>query len=87
VYTPAEIFADLLAGMIQHVHCRLRRAMDGVTLLIDSTGIALNGLSEDWARFSAEVCGANRPGGPDMMRLFRCRSQEACQTAVGQARP
>ena len=86
MYTPAEIFADLLGGMIQHVHCRLRRAMDGVTLLIDSTGIALNGLSEDWARFSAEVCGANRPGGP-MTRPFQWRSQEACQTAVGQARP
>jgi hypothetical protein len=55
---PAEIFADLLGGMIRHVHRRLRQAMDGLTLLIDSTGMALNRLSDDWARFSAEVCGA-----------------------------
>jgi hypothetical protein len=55
---PAGIVADLLGVMIQHAHRRLRQAMEGVTLLIDSTSLALNRLSEDWARFSAELCGA-----------------------------
>jgi hypothetical protein len=54
---PAEIFSDLLGVMIQHSHRTLRQLMDGVTLLIDSTSVALNALS-GWARFSATVCGA-----------------------------
>jgi hypothetical protein len=54
---PVAIFADLLAAMIQRAHRKLRQSMDGVTYLIDSTGLALNALSK-WARFSAKVCGA-----------------------------
>jgi hypothetical protein len=57
-YRPAEIFSDLLGEMIQKSHRKLRKAMDGVTLLVDSTGLALNALSSDWAQFSATVCGA-----------------------------
>ena len=57
-YRPAEIFTDLLGVMIQHVHPRLRQAMDGLTYLIDSTSLPLNRLSDHWARFSDEVCGA-----------------------------
>ena len=55
---PVEIFADLLAVMIQRSHRKLRQSMDGVTYLIDSTGLALNALSSRWAQFSAKVCGA-----------------------------
>lgn len=55
---PAEIFSDLLGVMIQRSHRKLRQSMDGVTSLIDSTGVALNALSRGWAQFSAKVCGA-----------------------------
>jgi len=55
---PVEIFADLLAVMIQRSHRKLRQSMDCVTYLIDSTGLALNALSSGWAQFSAKVCGA-----------------------------
>ena len=55
---PAAVFSDLLGVLIQRAHRRLRRSMDGLTCLIDSTGLALNGLSRRWARFPAKVCGA-----------------------------
>lgn len=55
---PAEIVTDLLGVMIQRCHRKLRQAMGGLTLLIDSTSMSLNALSEDWARFSDEVCDA-----------------------------
>jgi Transposase DDE domain/Domain of unknown function (DUF4372) len=57
-HRPVEIFSDLLAVMIQRSHRKLRQSMDGVTYLIDSTGLALNALSRGWAQFSAKVCGA-----------------------------
>jgi len=55
---PSALFADLLATMIKRTHRGLRRKMAETTYLIDSTGLPLNGLSEDWARFSTGVCGA-----------------------------
>jgi hypothetical protein len=55
---PSALFADLLAMMIKRAHRGLRRKMAEATYLIDSTGLPLSGLSEDWARFSAGVCGA-----------------------------
>jgi hypothetical protein len=55
---PAAIFAALLAVTIQRSHRRLRQSMEGVTYLIDSTGLVLNALSSRWAQFSAKVCGA-----------------------------
>jgi hypothetical protein len=55
---PVEIFSDPLTVMIQRSHRKLRQSMDGVTYLIDSTGVALNALSSGWAQFSAKVCGA-----------------------------
>ncbi len=39
---PVGVFTALLGGMIQSAHRRLRRTMDGVSYLIDSTGLALN---------------------------------------------
>lgn len=57
-HRPAAIFSDLLAATIQRSHRTLRRSLEGVTYLIDSTGLVLNALSRHWAQFSAKVCGA-----------------------------
>jgi hypothetical protein len=55
---PVAVFADLLGVLIQRAHRTLRRSMDGLTYLIDSTSLPLNALSRGWARFSAHMCGA-----------------------------
>jgi IS4 transposase len=55
---PSALFADLLVTLIERAHRGLRRKMAETTYLIDSTSLPLNGLSEDWARFSTGVCGA-----------------------------
>jgi hypothetical protein len=52
------VFSGLLAAMMTSAHRGLRRKLDGVTYLIDSTSLALTARSATWARFSAEVCGA-----------------------------
>ena len=54
---PAAVFAELLAMMIERTHRGLRQTMQGVTYVIDSTGLRLNQLSADWAQFSAKACG------------------------------
>ncbi len=55
---PSAVFADLLALMMKRAHRGLRRKLQGVTYLIDSTSLCLTSLSERWARFSATACGA-----------------------------
>jgi len=54
----SEVFAELFAAMVGRVQRGLRRAIGEAVYLIDSTGIPLNGLSVDWARYTAKVCGA-----------------------------
>jgi hypothetical protein len=54
----SAVFAELFATMAGRVHRGLRRAIGEAVYLIDSTGIPLNNHSVDWARYSAEVCGA-----------------------------
>jgi hypothetical protein len=54
----SAVFAELFAAMVGRVHRGLRRAIGQAVYLIDSTGIPLNGLSLDWARYTAKVCGA-----------------------------
>jgi hypothetical protein len=54
---PSEVFTELFALMAKQAHRGLRRAIAETTYLIDSTGVRLNGFS-NWARFSADVCGA-----------------------------
>jgi hypothetical protein len=54
---PVAVFCELLATMMKQAHRGLRRDMAETTYLIDSTGLRLNGLSANWARFSAGVCG------------------------------
>ena len=55
---PAELFCELFATMMRQAHRGLRRALADTTYLIDSTGLRLDERSADWARFSANVCGA-----------------------------
>jgi hypothetical protein len=57
-YRPSALFADLLALMMKRAHRGLRRKLSGITYLIDSTSITLTARSANWARFSAELCGA-----------------------------
>jgi hypothetical protein len=55
---PSAPFAQLFAQMMKHAHRGLRRKLAEAVYLIDSTGLPLNRLSADWARFSARACGA-----------------------------
>ena len=55
---PYQIFAELFAQMLPQAHRGLRRASADAVRLIDSTSVRLSSLSENWARFSADVFGA-----------------------------
>lgn len=57
-HRPSAVFAELFSAMMGRVHRGLRRTVGEAVYLIDSTGIPLNGLSIDWARYTAKVCGA-----------------------------
>ena len=52
------VFSGLFQHMLGMTTRTVRRQMDDVVLLIDSTGLHLAGIGTQWARFSAEVCGA-----------------------------
>jgi hypothetical protein len=52
------VFSGLFQHMLGMTTRAVRRRMDGVVLLIDSTSLHLAGIGTEWARFSAEVCGA-----------------------------
>jgi hypothetical protein len=52
------MFTDLFAQMMKQAHRGLRRKLAEAVYLIDSTALPLNRLSADWARFSANACGA-----------------------------
>jgi hypothetical protein len=54
----SAIYEQLFGFLVRQASPALRRTMDCLTLLIDSTSIRLNRYSEDWARFSTTVCGA-----------------------------
>jgi len=54
----AEVFAGLFANLMAQAHRGLRRTLSDTIYLIDSTGLKLDGRSEEWARFSADACGA-----------------------------
>ena len=55
---PAAVFGELLAELMKQAHRGLRRTMKESVYLIDATVLPLNGLSADWAHYSAGVCGA-----------------------------
>jgi IS4 transposase len=49
---------ELFEHMLGQANRGLKRAMGDAVRLIDSTSLRLSSLSEDWATFSAGVCGA-----------------------------
>jgi IS4 transposase len=55
---PCEMFAELFTQMLPQAHRGLRRASADAVRLIDSTSVRLSSLSENWARYSADVFGA-----------------------------
>jgi hypothetical protein len=55
---PSAVFSDLFGEMVKQAHRGLRRVIGEATYLIDSTSVRLSGLSTEWARFSANACGA-----------------------------
>lgn len=55
---PSEVFTALFELLVKRAARGLRRTLADTTYLIDSTSIRLNGFSDDWAHFSAGVCGA-----------------------------
>jgi hypothetical protein len=57
-HRPSAVFTELFATMVSRVHRGLRRSLGETVYLIDSTGIPLNGLSADWASYTASVSGA-----------------------------
>lgn len=52
------VFSGLFQHMLGATTRAVRRQMDDVILLVDSTGLHLAGIGTQWARFSADVCGA-----------------------------
>jgi hypothetical protein len=52
------VFSGLFEHMLGMATRKVRRAMSEVVRLIDSTSLHLAGIGTEWARFSAEVCGA-----------------------------
>lgn len=52
------VFSGLFQHMLGMATRSVRRQMDEVMLLIDSTSLHLAGIGSQWARFSADVCGA-----------------------------
>jgi hypothetical protein len=53
-----EVFAGLFARLVAQALPGLRKQMREPLHLIDSTSFRLSALSADWARFSANACGA-----------------------------
>jgi len=52
------VFTGLLEHMLGMATRKVRRQMKALVRLIDSTSLHLSGIGAEWARFSAEVCGA-----------------------------
>jgi hypothetical protein len=52
------VFTGLLEHMLAQADRKMRREMKDVVRLIDSTSLHLAGVGCEWARFSADVCGA-----------------------------
>jgi len=53
-----EVFSGLFTHMLGMTTRGMRRKLGDAVRLIDSTGLHLAGAGANWARFSAEVCGA-----------------------------
>jgi hypothetical protein len=57
-HRPHEVFSGLFAHMAAHASRGFRRSTAEAVRLIDSTGLKLAGVAAEWARFSAQACGA-----------------------------
>ena len=55
---PVDVFAGLLSALMARLQRGYRRKIGDCVRLIDSTSVRLSGLSDRWARFSTDVCGA-----------------------------
>lgn len=55
---PSAVFSDLFAAMVAQAQRGLRGKIGEAVYLIDSTGVRLSGIGSEWARFSAQACGA-----------------------------
>jgi hypothetical protein len=55
---PGAVFGELFAAMVAQAQRGLRRSVGEAVYLIDSTGLRLSGAGSEWARFSAQACGA-----------------------------
>ena len=55
---PFAVFAGLLAALMAQLQSGYRRKIRDCVRLIDSTSVRLSSLSNNWATFSAGVCGA-----------------------------
>ena len=55
---PVEVFSGVLSALMMRFQRGYRRKLGDCVRLIDSTSVRLNGLSDDWATFSTDVCGA-----------------------------
>lgn len=55
---PSAVFETLFTRLVGLSHRTLRKDMNELVYLIDSTSLKLNELSAKWARFSATTCGA-----------------------------
>ena len=53
-----EVFGGLLLALMGQLQRGSRRKIGDCIRLVDSTGLKLSGLSDDWATFSTGVCGA-----------------------------
>jgi IS4 transposase len=53
-----QVFCDLFAYMLGMTTRQFRRKVGELVRLIDATGLHLAGIGTEWARFSADVCGA-----------------------------
>lgn len=55
---PSAVFGALFTTMAAQAQRGLRRAIGEAVYLIDSTSLRLSGRGTEWARFSANACGA-----------------------------
>jgi IS4 transposase len=55
---PVEVFGGLLLALMAQLQRGYRRKIGDCVRLIDSTSVRLSSLSNNWATFSAGVCGA-----------------------------
>lgn len=54
---PWQVFSGVFADLVGQLTRSHKRQIGEAVHLIDATGLRLSGLSKDWARFSAGVCG------------------------------